>query len=89
MDENYVSKSSVIAYCLWGMVAALMGAAWLIGVFWSEQWHYSVLLACTGCATSALAATAHIKLYAQRLCAVIRAATGLGPGRSGSVRNLR
>lgn len=88
MEEDYVSKTSVIAYTLWALVAVLMGAAWTLSLVAPDRWHTCVLLACSACGTSALAATAHIKNYAQRMCALIRATKGLMPT-DGSLRSLR
>lgn len=75
-----MSTCGVIAGALWAVVAGLLLAAWTVALVWSDHWRVAGMLAATGCATSALAATLHIKTYACRVSRLIRVANGLEVG---------
>lgn len=72
-----MSKLGVVAGSLWAAVAGLLGAGWLVATVWTGQWVIALMLALSGCALSALAATLHIKTYACRLSALVRVSTGI------------
>lgn len=78
MQEHiYVSRSSIVAVVWWSLVAAFIGAGWLIIALQPSAWRWAGASIGTGCATSAVAATMHIRLYVMRTCGLIRAAHGL------------
>ena len=79
-NGGYVSKAALVVVSLWGLVLALVLAAWAVAMMNPDAWSVAAVLAMTGCATSALAATLHIRLFATRICRLIRATSGLdGP----------
>lgn len=90
MQEQFVSRASLVAYALWFLVAALLTAAWIVAI-WAEP-HFVIagMLAATALGLSAVAATAHIRLFACQLSRVVRASVGVTNGReSGEIRTLR
>lgn len=90
MQEQFVSRASILAFALWFLVAALLTAAWIVAI-WAEA-HFVIagMLAATALGLSAVAATAHMRLFACRLSRVVRASTGVGGGREGGeIRTLR
>ena len=86
MYDRSVSTSKLITGVLWGWVAALFLAAWV--TWWYEStgdlW---MMLAFTGCASSALAATSQIRCYSLRICGLLRATGQLED--APSLRSLR
>lgn len=87
MDNGgYVSKTGIAAGALWATVLALMVAAWVVILFADSHWTVAGMLAASGCALSALAATLHIKTYACRLSQLVRATVGAN---GGDLRSLR
>jgi hypothetical protein len=84
MHDNAISLSKLITAALWAWVALLFAAAW--GTW---LWHDSdiwMMLAFTGCASSALAATAQIRCYSLRICGLLRATAGTSPADVHSLR---
>ena len=74
MIDEYVNKNKVVAYCAWGVVVGLMSLAWLVIVVAEAK--YAGMLAAMACASSALAATLHIRCYMTRLACLVRAPSG-------------
>ncbi len=77
MDDGSVSKGGVRAGALWVVVAALLIAAWVVILAADDYWTIAGMLAATSCATSALAATLHIKTYMCRLSRLVRLSADL------------
>lgn len=88
MHESFISRTQIVAAALWVLVGSLIGSAWLVVAFAPGNWEWAGLLAATGCATSALAAVAHLKVYSVRLCSLIRVTSGL-ESPSAQVTSLR
>lgn len=89
---GYVRWDAVATGMLWSAVAAFIGAAWIICLSSPDRWRLAGMLAATACATSAFAATLHVRTYIVRLCRVVRVATDLEPGgvsEPGELRPLR
>lgn len=87
MQDSTVATSKLITSALWAWVAALFIAAWLTyAITTHDIW---MMLAFTGCASSALAATSQIRCYSLRICGLLRVASGLGAPRSADVHSLR
>ena len=87
MDDSLISATKVVMWLLWGLVVALLAAAWVVGM----QGHTTVagLLGMTACATSAAAAVAHIRLYSMSVCAQLRVMRAeLDRARPSGVRGL-
>ena len=84
-----MSRLGVVAGSLWAAVAGLIGAGWLVAMVWTGQWVVALMLALSGCALSALAATLHIKTYACRLSALVRVSAGLDRDDYAGPRALR
>ncbi len=78
MNEGYVSKTKMMAIGLWVLVVLLMASGWAVILIDGNYWWLGGMLAATSCATSAIAATMQIRLYALSLCGLIRLAHGLG-----------
>lgn len=76
MTEQYISRTRVAAVAAWLAVLGLMLSA-LLTLFVGNALRMGMILAAAACATSAVAATLSIKIYAMRLCALIRATHGL------------
>lgn len=89
VQDGGFSKSGTYSAALWGLVTAFVSAAWIVGIWAPAQWRVSGLLAATGCATSAMAATLQIRSYMIRLCGLVRAASGLEQADGAPVRSLR
>ena len=73
MNENLILKCRVYAWLCWACVLAFMTAAWMVAAFDPRGWHVAALLALSGCATSAAAATLHIRSFMVRLSSLVRA----------------
>lgn len=77
MHEEFVSRTSLLAMTLWVVVVLLLAMAWLVAIQRPDWWLWAGMLAATGLAVSAVAATAHMRIYAVRMCSLIRATSGL------------
>lgn len=88
-DGGYVSKTGMAAAALWAVVIALLGSAWVVILAAEHHLEVAGMLAATGCATSALAATLHIKTYACRMSRLIRLSSGLELDDVPAARQLR
>lgn len=78
MHDGQVPTSKIIKTVGWGLVAAMIVLTWALGVLaWALDakglWHLAMLCGFTGCATSAGAATAHVRCFHLRLAAMLRA----------------
>ena len=70
MNEPSVPLGKIIVIALWSLVASLIACGWIA---WALHAHdLAAMLGLTGCASSAAAATAHIRRYASRICFIIR-----------------
>lgn len=74
---------------LWAVVLGLLVAAWVVILFADSHWTVAGMLAASGCALSALAATLHIKTYACRMSRLIRISSGLEQGEVRSIGPVR
>lgn len=75
MNEDYFLRCRVYAWCAWALTGALVAAAWLVAITDPGDWWLSVMLAVTGLALSAVAATLHIRSFMVRVCSLVRAAS--------------
>jgi hypothetical protein len=75
MQDSKVSSAMVISFTLWGVVIASMISAFAVGA--AGWWHLAAMLSQLGCATSAAAATAEIRRYVIRMCALMRRLHGV------------
>jgi hypothetical protein len=71
--EEYVNKGRVAANALWSVVVGLMVVGWAIVLLLPDHWILGGMFGLTACATSALAATLHIRCYMVRLAGLVRA----------------
>lgn len=88
-DGGYVSRVGIMAGVLWAAVLGLMVAAWVVILFAEQHWTVAGMLAASGCALSALAATLQIKTYACRMSRLIRVTAGLDQGEVRSIGPVR
>jgi len=71
MIDSTIPTSKVTMTALWCVVVMLGLASWALGI--ADEWNWAFLVGLTACAVSAAAAVAHIRCYALRLCALIKA----------------
>ena len=83
--ERSVSAGCVLAYALWALVGLLMATAWVLA--WGDPPRAPVL-AWSGAATSAVAATVHVRQFFVTQNRLMRDAFELGKEATG-VRTLR
>lgn len=79
MIEEYVNKGRVTANAMWAVVVGLMSVGWGVMLLAPDYWKIGGMFAATSCATSAIAATLHIRCYAVRLAALVRGVSGIQP----------
>lgn len=70
MNDGVIDVSKVIAGCLWVWALCLLAAAWIVA--WQGPSLVAGLLAATACASSAVAATAQIRVYSMAVCRQLR-----------------
>lgn len=75
-DGGYVSRTGIISGVLWVVVTGLLGGAWAVVLLVGDHLPIAGMLAATGCALSALAATLQIKTYACGVSRLVRATSG-------------
>lgn len=76
MDENYISRSTIVAWVLWGSAAVLVAAIWVLAALdVSEGLGRAVAVTAIGFMAVALAW--QIRLFMQRLCALVRTTSAL------------
>lgn len=86
MIDEYVNKNKVVAYMVWAAVVGLMAMAWAVLVLGEPE--YAAMLAATGCATSAFAATLHIRCYMTRIACLVRGPALESPSGPRALRDL-
>lgn len=74
MNEQYFMTCRVWAAAAWAATVGLIFAGWMVLLFDQEHWMIGGILAASGCAMSAVAATLHIRSFMVRMCSLIRAA---------------
>lgn len=87
-DGGYVSRIGIAAGMLWATVVGLLMAAWAVATWSQENWLLAGMLAATGCATSAMAATLQIKTYACKMSRLIRATASVRSTGEASLTSL-
>ena len=76
MHDELVSQSKLIAVTLWTLSVLLIIAVWTLAAAGiSDSVHRALFL--TGVLTIACANVWQVRIYAQRLCALIRVSSGL------------
>lgn len=83
-----INMGKAIAAALWGLVASLLLASWVV-LFAAESGELSNLLGFAACVFSAAAATAHVRVYSVQLCAMIRLASSVEARREKSLHTVR
>lgn len=84
MHDNSIPTSRVITGALWTWVILVLLAAWI--VFAVGYHELAAMLGLTACASSAAAATAQIRCYTLRVCALLRVTAGLDGGDAPTVQ---
>lgn len=82
MHESYVGKTHAAALALWSVVVALTVAAWVLVFLASHRWLLAALFLGTACVLSAAGVALHARLCTIRVCALLRAVSGLSPPES-------
>lgn len=89
MQDNYISKAALCAILLWTATALLLAAVWglaLIDI--ASRWARP--LAVLACVSACVAVVSHLRVWQLRLCAMIRASTGMDSAApSAEIRALR
>ena len=70
MRDGHISISKVITLALWTWMVVLIVLAWV--AFADGLGRVPFLLGLTGCASSAVAATAQIRCYTLEVCRIMR-----------------
>lgn len=78
MNEEFVSRASIIAFVLWFLAGGLLAAAWAVALAAPGHAIIAGMLAATALGLSAVAATAHIRIFACRVSRLVRASSGQG-----------
>lgn len=89
MHEGFISRTSLIATMLWTAMVVLFAAAWAIAITHHDWWLWAGMLSATGLGVSAIAATTHIRLYALRMCSLIRATSSAQGGDRREIHSIR
>ena len=71
MQETYVNRTHLIAWTLWSTVTAILVASWLVLEFADED-EVAFMLALTAGVLAPAAAVAHLRVYTERVCNLIR-----------------
>lgn len=79
MHDDFVSRAAVVALVLWAIAAALIILVWVMALTGAPlRYEGAVALVAIGALTAA--AVYQVRLYAVRLCALMRVGTGIqGP----------
>lgn len=76
MHDEYVSRGAVVAMVLWGIATALIVLVWVLAVSGAPlRYEGAVGVLAVGALTAA--AVWQVRLYAVRLCALMRVASGI------------
>jgi hypothetical protein len=86
VQQAYVNRTTLVAYSLWFVVSAFLAAAWLVIAFDLEGLGY--MLALTAGVLAPMAAVAHLRIYTERVCNLIRN-TASHDSQAGQVRSMR
>lgn len=87
-EDRSVPVNILILYGLWSWVLCSIIVGWVL--MWSGYTSSAQMLGFTACASSAVAATAHIHCYFKRVCRLIRATYGIErPEPSGELHRIR
>ena len=76
MIETQMSVDRFVCRVTWTVVLGLLVGAWVVALRDGDDWLIAGLMAATGCATSAVAATLQIRQYVVRTCTLVRALGG-------------
>jgi hypothetical protein len=89
VHEAMVSRTSLIAGCVWALAAATLGAAWAVFTFAPDGWRLAAMLAVTGGALGTVAATVTVRTYTAQVRALIRVTAELKQRNHGGVASRR
>lgn len=76
-ETRYIPLCNLLTYALWSWVVLAIAVGWICSA--AGQQHLAVMLGLTACASSAIAATATIRLFALRTQALIRTMRDIEP----------
>lgn len=77
-DDPQYSRGVVVAGVWWAVTALMLLVAWAVWVIGGQTHIFTaVLIAETACVFSAVAAVAHLRCYAARICRLVRVTGGL------------
>lgn len=76
MHDDYISRATVYTWFLWAGAALTIGLVWLLALE-SAPIQYEVATALVAGLTIAAATVGQVRLYALRLCALLRITAGL------------
>lgn len=87
MRDSTVQTSRLITTLLWTVVSLLLAASWVTWATGTRSvW---MMLAFTGCLTSAVAAVSQIRCYTLRVCGLLRATGVIEGERTPELHSLR
>jgi hypothetical protein len=74
VQQVYVNRTTLVAYTLWLVVCGFLAGSWLAVALDFEGLGY--MLALTAGVLAPAAAVAHIRIYTERVCNLIRNTSG-------------
>lgn len=77
-EDRSVPVVVIILYGLWAWVGCTIVAGWAL--MWADVPYMAQMLGFTACASSAVAAVAHVRCYFLRVCRLIRVTHGVDEG---------
>lgn len=75
-QEHYISGATLLATALWGITGGMILAAWGMAALGGSG-TIAEGLALTASALAPVAAVAHVRIYIQKVCRLIRTTAGL------------
>lgn len=75
MNEDFFMKCRVYAWLAWATMFGLFLAGAIVMLVAEAHWRVAGILLIAALATSAVAATLHIRSFMVRVCALVRAAS--------------
>lgn len=76
MREGYVSTGTVVAVSLWAVAAVTVGTVWTLVIIGCPQ-RYISAVAMTTVTSLSVATVWQVRVYAMRICELLRVTSGL------------
>lgn len=84
VQEHYVSSARTAAVAIWTLTGILMAAGWAVALLHPEAARpAAAMLAFSAVVTAVVAATLQVRIYAVKMCGLIRRTSGLSSVETG------